>query len=297
MNTSVIGYPFDLVWRNSTLYVTDNSMSRVLACSLTGECSTIMTVSNPRGLAFNSRGDLFVASNGQLAIHTLAVNGVQSVYVSNIGAVASIAFDEADNLFITQQTLATVIRVPPGGQSKTTFATGLSGARGICFDAQGTKYIGATDISQIVAFSAVGTRSTYVASAPFVKGMIFHSGLLYWVSSSDPPAIPRVFVMVPSDDGSTGAPNDGSTGRPNDGSTGAPNDGSTGRPNDGSTGQMNDGSTGSTSDDSYSIGARIFANLSAPAYGLAFDDANNMYVASASGIIKVRHTRNSSHVT
>src|SRR5580704_1385639 len=58
-------------------------------------------LSNPRGLAFNSAGILFVSDNGSGNIYEYTPGGAQSLFASGLSVPWGLAFNSAGNLFVS----------------------------------------------------------------------------------------------------------------------------------------------------------------------------------------------------
>ena len=143
-------------------------------------------LSHPRGLAFDSAGNLFVATNsftfppGPTAVSTVTIlkiapNGAQSVFATIGGYVASdLEIDRADNVFV----LTYNPHFNPGTQSKIYKFT-PRGARmafgflpgfqsfGLAFDSTGNLFAASTGDGTIYRFAPDGTRSVFVGPASF----------------------------------------------------------------------------------------------------------------------------------
>ncbi len=118
------------------------------------------------GLAFNSAGNLFVASGN--AIQEFSPNGVQSTFAS-VSAPGGLAFDSAGNLFVTAGT--SIIKITPSGVCSTfvSEASGLVNLNiGPAFDSAGNLYVaqwgnGITNNGSIIEIAPDGKQSTFAS--------------------------------------------------------------------------------------------------------------------------------------
>jgi sugar lactone lactonase YvrE len=126
-------------------------------------------LANPDGLAFDSKGDLFVANYiGGTITEYLAGSNTPTLYASHLINPNGIAIDPAGNLYVGQGTgLDRIAKIAPGGAVTefNTTGTGLSKPGGVTFGPNGDLYVaneGNNTIEQVVTSSLVG--STFPAS-------------------------------------------------------------------------------------------------------------------------------------
>lgn len=95
----------------------------------------------PRGLAIDSGGYLYVASNSNNAIYRVnGSTGAASVFTT-INKPGGLCFDESGNLYVSDTQKNLVYRISPQGNLKT-YAYGISNPRGLAIDpVDGTIYV------------------------------------------------------------------------------------------------------------------------------------------------------------
>jgi sugar lactone lactonase YvrE len=98
-----------------------------------GTQSTFATgLTEPRGLAFDSAGNLFEADKTSGNIYEFTPGGVRSTFATGLFQPIGLAFDGAGNLFEADVGSGNIFEFTPGGV-RSTFATGLSGPSWLAF--------------------------------------------------------------------------------------------------------------------------------------------------------------------
>ena len=69
----------------------------------------------PHGLAFDSAGNLFVASTGSGVIYEITPDGAQSIFASGLSAPYGLAFDRAGDLFEADLNSGNIYEFTPDG--------------------------------------------------------------------------------------------------------------------------------------------------------------------------------------
>jgi sugar lactone lactonase YvrE len=123
----------------------------------------------PRGLAFDSTGNLFVAMNTKGEIVKFTSDGHRSTFASGLNDPFGLAFDGAGNLFVAAKQSeggsGVILKFAPDG-SRSTFAAGLAVPLGLAFDKAGNLFVvdmagsGSTGAS-ILKFAPDGNKSTF----------------------------------------------------------------------------------------------------------------------------------------
>jgi len=70
---------------------------------------------DPRGLAFDNTGDLFVSDYGSGAIYKFTPDGAESVFASGLNAPFGLAIDGAGDLFEADNGSGAIYKFTPGG--------------------------------------------------------------------------------------------------------------------------------------------------------------------------------------
>ena len=91
-------------------------------------------------LAFNSAGDLFVSDWGGGSIYKLTPGGVSSTFASGLGSPTFLTFNRAGDLFVADYYTGNIYELTPGGV-RSTFASGLNGPNGLAFDTAGNLFV------------------------------------------------------------------------------------------------------------------------------------------------------------
>jgi sugar lactone lactonase YvrE len=171
-----------------TLYVsvdhatpTPTSLGLILAYNSAGISTTFASdISHPRGLAFDSAGNLFAASSdfetNQATIFKFSAGGGQSTFANTTGFISNVRIDKAGNLFATRldettpNRATTILKFTPGGASST-FASGFPASAGLAFDHAGNLYLADALDKTIFKFTPDGTRSIFVAPTAFASDL------------------------------------------------------------------------------------------------------------------------------
>jgi sugar lactone lactonase YvrE len=130
-------------------------------------------------MTFDSRGRLYVASQGGFSLGRFAATGgaITPFGTNRFNLPFGLAFDRAGNLFIADSFNGRITTVAPDGTAST-FMSGLSSPWGIAFDASGNLY-SATEAS-VKKIAPDGTVSTFATGFSFASGLAFGvSGDLY----------------------------------------------------------------------------------------------------------------------
>jgi PEP-CTERM motif len=114
----------------------------------------------PRGLAFDSQGNLYVATSNDIMRYT--PGGVGSVFATTGGNQPwGMAFDSHGNLFVANASANTIEEYTPGGVGSVFASTGLSTPKGLAFDSMGDLFVANYGNSTIEEFTANGTGSLF----------------------------------------------------------------------------------------------------------------------------------------
>lgn len=170
-------------------------------------------LANPKGLAFDGNGHLFVAdaSRGILVRYTVP-DGAGINYLVGLSSPVGVAFDTNGNLFVAESGNGNVTKIIPDGTpsvfgsgmgspaglavanngnlfvadfaggviyqitpagAKTTFATGLSFPAGLAFDSAGNLFAADSGSGSIIKFAPDGARSTFASGLSRPYGLAF----------------------------------------------------------------------------------------------------------------------------
>jgi hypothetical protein len=99
-------------------------------------------LSQPKGVALDGAGDLFIADSGLgHVVEVPAGGGPQTTVGSGLSQPSGVAVDAAGNVFIADAGLGQVVEVPAGGGPQTTVGSGLSQPKGVALDGSGDVFI------------------------------------------------------------------------------------------------------------------------------------------------------------
>jgi sugar lactone lactonase YvrE len=165
--------PPDCLGAPGDLYVADPIAGTIFKFTPTGGKSTFASeIQQPVALAFDHKGNLFVASSGSgiptnkpFYIFKYAPDGTQSTFASlglTVNQFLGMAFDGAGNLFVS--TASRILKFTPNG-TQSTFAADLQGVWALAFDRFGTLYatLNPTGPSSIVKFATDGTMTPFAS--------------------------------------------------------------------------------------------------------------------------------------
>lgn len=110
------------------------------------------------GLAFDSKGNLYVANNGGSTIEKFAPDGTDlGVFANNVSRPTGLAFDAAGNLYVANFG-NTIERFSPIGTPLIPFTSlSLNNPEGLAFDSSGNLYVANNGSDTIQVFSLAGT--------------------------------------------------------------------------------------------------------------------------------------------
>jgi DNA-binding beta-propeller fold protein YncE len=152
---------------------------------------------SPRGIAFDSSGNLFVSNNSQIS--KVGTDGTISTFVSGLNRPEGLAFNSDGNLFVADSGLNTVTSYNTSGSIVTTLRgiSVINQPRGLAFASDGRLYISspASGVSIIdlsnrtldstvvstssgavpfgIAISPLGLRADFFGRSTFVDGIFF----------------------------------------------------------------------------------------------------------------------------
>ncbi len=164
------------------LYVSDAGLGRVFRIGSDGRVKTVFRQGNvsPRGLAFDSKGNLFIAEAFCHCIRELTPDGALSIFYTLPQSTAfhyfeGLAMDAHDNLYAAEYAGDQVMRITPDGSATVVAGTGvegfsgdggqatqaqLQGPSGVAVTSDGTLYIADTKNHRIRKVAPDGTIST-----------------------------------------------------------------------------------------------------------------------------------------
>lgn len=149
-----------------------------------GTVSTFATVAgNPTGMAFDTSGNLFVATSGGAQLNAsnifkITPNGTVTTYATGLSKLSGLAFDANGNLFVSSEN-GQVYTVSSTGVAQS-FATVPGDAEGLAFDTSGTLYCAVLEAEPIEKISPTGVETPFVSPSNAVSALAFdRAGNLY----------------------------------------------------------------------------------------------------------------------
>ena len=155
------------------LYVSDINTDAIYRFSTAGTENTFAEdLDLPFGLAFDSAGNLFAAGS-RGSVAKISPAGTKTIFAAGLGSPLGLAFDRAGNLFVADQSGSTIFKFTPAG-IRTTFATGLTNPTGLAFDAAGDLFVSTLD-GVISKFTPAGVQSIFAVGFNAPTGLAFDS--------------------------------------------------------------------------------------------------------------------------
>jgi sugar lactone lactonase YvrE len=183
---------------SGALYLADAGLNRVFRITADGTVTTIagglpyasgnfdgqpaktVPVISPRGLAFDSKGNLLIADVGCQCIRRIDPNGILTTFyslprVQPVSYLEGLAVDAADNVYATAYSGNFILKITPDGNATIIAGTGIAGysgdggpanvaqlnfPSGIAVSADGTLYIADTRNNRIRRIAPDGTITT-----------------------------------------------------------------------------------------------------------------------------------------
>jgi len=146
------------------------------------------TMGIPNGLAFDSAGNLYVASIGDVpsgyvtTIWKYNSSGVGTVFASSgLAYPIGLAFDSADNLYVANWQGNSIWRYDSSGIGTAFVASGLNLPYGLTFDGEGNLYVSNSGDGTIVKLDPSGVRTV------FASGLSNPRPLAYYRAPVRPP--------------------------------------------------------------------------------------------------------------
>lgn len=142
-------------------------------------------LANPKGLAFDGNGRLFVAdaSSNSILLYNVP-DGAGATYVEGLSAPVALTFDSTGNLYVGEAGSGNIIKFAPDG-TRTTFAVGLGAPAGLAFPNNGGNLF-VSDFSggKIYQVTPAGTVSQFASNLNFPAGLAFNSAGFLFVADS-----------------------------------------------------------------------------------------------------------------
>jgi sugar lactone lactonase YvrE len=165
--TSSLNEPEGMGFWNGFLYVANYGGNDIVKFNAAGQATYIGSVQHPTGLAFDSSGNLYVASQTADSIYKFTLGGSESEFAgpsSGLNSPAQITFN-GGNLFVANYYSSDILEFNPGGAA-TVFAStggGYSNPLGLAFDGSNNLYVSCAG-NFIEQFSTNGNSSGFAST-------------------------------------------------------------------------------------------------------------------------------------
>jgi sugar lactone lactonase YvrE len=156
------------------IYETNNGM--VLKFQFAGSPITFAQgLSNPKGLAFDGNGHLFVAdaSPGTIVRYNLP-DGVGFTAIVGLSSPVGITFDASGSLFVGESGNGNITKITQDG-NRSTFASGLGSPAGLAFAGNGNLFVADFAGGTIFRITPEGTKTTFATGLSLPAGLAFDS--------------------------------------------------------------------------------------------------------------------------
>jgi len=173
--------------RAATGEIYETNMGMILRFTLGGGTPPTFAdgLSNPKGLAFDGNGHLFVAEAGRGNILRFSVpGGVGATFASGLSSPVGVTFDQVGNLFVAESGSGNVTKFAQDG-TKTTFATGLGSPAGLTFASNGNLFVADFAGGVIYQVTPAGAKTTFATGLGFPSGLAFDSSGNLFEADSD----------------------------------------------------------------------------------------------------------------
>lgn len=164
--------------------------------TLGGSPGTFATgLTNPKGLAFDGNGHLYVADPGKNAVIVFTVpDGSGSTFGANLNAPTGVAFDKNGFLYVSEAGTGDITKFAQDG-TKTTFAANTGASAGLIFDNSGNLYASDFNGGKINKFTPNGTKTVFATGLSFPAGLaVDAAGNVYEADSGSG----NIFKFTPS---------------------------------------------------------------------------------------------------
>ncbi|HEY2614078.1 MAG TPA: NHL repeat-containing protein [Chthoniobacterales bacterium] len=142
-------------------------------------------LSNPKGIVFDGKGNVFVADAGNGTIFEYpALNGSSPVaYITGLSSPIGLAVDSAGNLYEADAGSGTIFEFAID-KTQSTFASGLGQVSGLAFDAAGNLFAADFSNGTILKFAPDKTKSTFASGLSGPAGLaVDNSGNVFEADS------------------------------------------------------------------------------------------------------------------
>jgi sugar lactone lactonase YvrE len=163
----------------------ETNEGNVLRFRISGAPATFATgLSNPKGIAFDGNGHVFVADPGKGAILGFTVpDGSGSTFASGLNSPTGLAFDNTGIMYVSEAGTGNILKFDVFG-TKSTFATATGASAGLAFDKNQNLFTSDFNGGNIYKFTPAGTRTLFASGLDHPAGLAFdNAGNLFEADS------------------------------------------------------------------------------------------------------------------
>jgi sugar lactone lactonase YvrE len=155
------------------LYESDLDTSSITRFTSKGARNTVTTgIFDLFGVAFNSKAELFAASDMGNTIYKVSANGTKTVFTSTVAGPFALAFDRFDNLFACNFRTGQIVKISPN-KVVTPFASGLRGPVGLAFDRSGFLFVTSQSDGTVLRYATNGAVNIFASGLARPTGLAF----------------------------------------------------------------------------------------------------------------------------
>jgi sugar lactone lactonase YvrE len=142
--------------------------------------TTLTGLDHPPALAFDARGNLFVANHSNGTVSVFAPGSTTpSKTLTRVPSPDALAFDASGFLFVTSRDTNTVSVVAPGDPAPIAYLTGLNGPGSLAFDASGNLFVANSGNGTVSVFAPGDTTPSKT-----LRGLSFPEALAFDASGN-----------------------------------------------------------------------------------------------------------------
>ena len=132
-------------------------------------------LSNPKGIAFDGNGHVFVADAGKGAILGFTVPDASgSTFASGLSSPTGLAFDNTGVMYVSEAGTGNILKFDAFA-TKSTFATATGASAGLAFDRNQNLFSSDFNGGKIYKFTPDGTRTIFASGLDHPAGLAFDS--------------------------------------------------------------------------------------------------------------------------
>ncbi|HEX4630671.1 MAG TPA: NHL repeat-containing protein [Chthoniobacterales bacterium] len=154
----------------------ETNEGNVLRFHVSGTPSTFATgLSNPKGIAFDGNGHVFVADAGKGAILGYTVpDGSGTTFASGLSSPTGLAFDNTGIMYVSEAGTGNILKFDVFG-TKSTFVTATGASAGLAFDKNQNLFTSDFNGGKIYKFTPDGTKTIFASGLDHPAGLAFDS--------------------------------------------------------------------------------------------------------------------------